>query len=107
MKMVVDTNILLSAMIKDSLTRKIIMNANLELYYPQIAFSEVNKHKNIVMKKAHLDNAEYERLFEIIVEKIILVKLNRIESKIQQATERSNDLDFKAQKVVRVFNTTI
>jgi predicted nucleic acid-binding protein len=129
MKIVIDTNILLSAMIKESLTRNIIMNANMELYYPQIALSEVHKHKNIVIRKAGLDELEYERIFQIITEKLKLVKFSRIRSKVHQATKIigkrdpndvifiatalsiphsviwSNDLDFKEQKDIEVFNT--
>jgi predicted nucleic acid-binding protein len=54
MKLVIDTNILLSALIKDSTTRKIIIQSEWQLYYPEISFHEVHKYKQLVLEKSGL-----------------------------------------------------
>ncbi len=46
---VIDTNILISALIRDSTTRKIIVKSGWEFYYPEISFHEVRKYKGLVL----------------------------------------------------------
>lgn len=43
---VIDTNIILSAFIKNSTTRKIIVESGWDFYYPEMSFHEIRKYKN-------------------------------------------------------------
>ena len=43
MKFVIDTNILFSAIIRKSITRKVILSDVFELYVPEYLFEEINK----------------------------------------------------------------
>jgi len=64
MKIVIDTNVLLSAMIKDSTTRRIIVNSGFDCYYPEISFHEVRKYKGLVIRKTKLTEEEYDKLYK-------------------------------------------
>ena len=44
MKLIIDTNILISRLLKDSTIRKILLNESLSFYLPEIVLSEVNKY---------------------------------------------------------------
>jgi len=44
LKLIVDTNILLGALIKNSTTRSILLNPNHAFYLPEFAKEEVAKH---------------------------------------------------------------
>ena len=50
MKIIIDTNVLLSALIKNSSTRTIIMESGWTFYYPEMSFHEVRKYKDLVIK---------------------------------------------------------
>ena len=48
--LVIDTNILISAMLKDSTTREIIVKGDLEILYPAFLLDEVMKYKDYIIK---------------------------------------------------------
>ena len=51
MKIVIDTNIILSALIKNSTTRTLVFSNSFDLYYPKMSFYEIQKHKETAIKK--------------------------------------------------------
>ena len=71
MKLIIDSNILLSALIKDSTTRKIIVTSNWNFFYPEMSFHEIKKYKDLVIKKAGLTEKEYYLLISNIMEFVI------------------------------------
>lgn len=64
MKLVVDTNVLISALIRNSASRKIIFTSDFELHVPEHAFSEIEKYRGVIISKSALDEANYELFFE-------------------------------------------
>ncbi|MFT4309874.1 MAG: PIN domain-containing protein [Candidatus Woesearchaeota archaeon] len=46
MRLVIDSNILFSALLRNSTTRRLIFRDELILFYPKIAFKEICKHKS-------------------------------------------------------------
>jgi predicted nucleic acid-binding protein len=43
MNLVIDANILFAALIKDNLTRQLLVSENIRLYAPEFIFNEVQK----------------------------------------------------------------
>jgi len=41
MKIIIDTNVLISSLLKDSITRELILNDSFDFYLPEIVMSEV------------------------------------------------------------------
>lgn len=78
MRFVIDTNILLSALIKDSMTRKIIIESGLDFYYPEMSFHEVQKYKELVIKKSKMSENEYDKLLELVLSNISIVPNEKI-----------------------------
>lgn len=66
MKVVVDTNILISALIKDSTARKLIVESNWKFYYPETSFHEIRKHKSLVLKKSGIDEEGYAKILNVL-----------------------------------------
>lgn len=93
MKLVIDSNILISALIKDSITRKIIFESKFELYYPAISLHEIKKHRDFIINKSELESDDFDKLFHTILDKINLIPYSRIKSKIKQAKEIFEDID--------------
>lgn len=54
MKLVIDTNILFSALVRNSITRKMILSDVFEIYVPEYLFNEIDKHKEEILKKAEM-----------------------------------------------------
>ena len=73
MRFIIDTNILLSALIKDSTTRKVIVKSGWDFYYPEMSFHEVRKYKELVLKKSGMSEKDYNKLLECILEHVNIV----------------------------------
>lgn len=73
MKLIIDTNILISALIKDSLTRNLIINKQLDLIVPAYSFGEINKYKNDICKRSGILEKEFYRLINILLRNINVV----------------------------------
>ena len=93
MKIVIDTNILISALIKDSATRKIIFYAPIEFYYPEISLEELEEKKDIIIEKTGLNEKEYNDLLNEILKFVKLIQYTNIESKIKEADEIFGKID--------------
>ena len=52
MKLVIDTNIIISALIREGLTRKMILFPGIKLFTPEITLKEISKHKDIIITKS-------------------------------------------------------
>lgn len=93
MNIIIDTNVLLSALIKNSSTRRILLESDWIFYYPEISFHEVRKYKNLVMKKSGLNNLEYSKLISMLLDKIILVPKEQMHLKLPEAKEIMKNSD--------------
>lgn len=62
MNIVVDTNIFISALIKDSLTRKLVVESEHNLLFPEFELDEIKKHKSYIIEKSGLSSKELDIL---------------------------------------------
>jgi len=101
MKIILDTNIFLSALIKDSTGRKILVTSGWEFYYPEISLHEVRKHQGLVMEKSGMEKHVYEKLINSLLAYTSLVpdepiRKNVDEAKKIMAQSDENDVVFVA-----------
>jgi predicted nucleic acid-binding protein len=67
MRMVIDANILFSFFKRSSYTRDLIItHPEIELFVPSFVFMELERYKDVIIKKARID----ERIFDITMEEI-------------------------------------
>lgn len=85
MIIVIDTNILISALIRDSFTRNIIMYSGLNFYYPEISLHELRKHKQLIIKKSDLTEEAYEDILAKIFEYVLLIPTEETTEKLEEA----------------------
>ena len=64
MKLVLDTNILVAALIKDSVTREILVHPDIEFLLPEFALEELETHKAEILIKSKLSEHQFALLFE-------------------------------------------
>lgn len=62
MKLVIDSNIFIAALIREGLIRNIIVNFPGDLIIPDVAFYEVEKHKDELIEKSDLSIADFDEL---------------------------------------------
>jgi len=128
MNIVIDTNRFISAIIKSGLSRKIILDYELNLLFPEFELEETYNHKEEIIKKGKFD----EKGFNIILLRLlkyvriipteVVAKFNEIaneiigkidpDDKLFIATALafncpiwSDDKHFKKQDRVKVFTT--
>jgi len=73
MKIVIDSNILFSALIKDSKTREIILRYEDFFLFPSFVYIEMEKHKKTLLKKSKMNEKEFYELFQLILRKVLIV----------------------------------
>jgi predicted nucleic acid-binding protein len=125
LKLVIDTNSLFSYFWTTSIIRKIINSKKLDLITPKYAISELNKYKEIIIKKTKSNIEEYNLNIKKLENKITIIKEKEYISyfkKIKKIIDPkdidffaisikegiplwSNDKLLKNQNQVKVFNT--
>lgn len=93
MRIVIDSNVLFSALIRDSTTRKLILEYEGQFLFPSIIFEEMEKHKEELMKKSGQDKHEFEQLLELILNKVIVVPIEMIISHKELAKKIVEKID--------------
>lgn len=85
MIIIIDTNILISALIRDSVTREIIMYSGLNFYYPEISLHELRKHRKLILRKSGLSEEEYEHILAKPLEYTLLIPTEEIRKNLEEA----------------------
>lgn len=78
MNIVIDTNKFISALIKDGVTRKIIVNTFDILLFPEYEFEEIFRYKNEILEKSALSNLEFFLLLGHLLSKVTIVSTNEV-----------------------------
>src|SRR3989344_8057007 len=95
MKFVMDTNILISALIKDSFSRKIILESNFKFLSPDFSLQEIEKYKEEILEKSGITNNDFYTLLYSILDKIEIVKKDEYNYKIKEAEDIIGKIDIK------------
>ncbi|MGE0793026.1 MAG: PIN domain-containing protein [Candidatus Woesearchaeota archaeon] len=127
MRLIIDTNEIISALIKNSISRKIILNNNFNFYSPDFVKFEIYKHKNLILKKSNLTELEFNEVISILFDNITVIDisvyfnyLNKAKLEINDENDLpflalalsgnydgiwTNDKDFDGVKSIRVYST--
>lgn len=95
MKVVLDTNVLISALIRNSTTRRLIIETDAELVYPEAGIKEIKKHRGLIIRKSGLGEKEFNSVFNLLLEYIELVPDNLLESTLKEAGDIMLKIDEK------------
>jgi len=79
MTIVVDTNRIIAALLKDSTTRAILFDDNFEFLTPDYTITEINEHKEQLKSYAALSDEEFDLLLALIFEHVALVPQSEYE----------------------------
>lgn len=128
MRLVVDTNRIIAALVKDGISRHIILHFEGELISVGFSKEELSEHKKEILEKAKIEETEFEMIMDKLFSKLTILDDKVVTSAIKEAREImekidpadvpfiaaaiatesalwSNDKHFKKQDRIRILNT--
>ncbi len=130
MELVVDANVLLASLLKEALTRELLLDSRLRLFAPEHLISETLRHLKkdaFLRKRIHLSASELEELFYVLTQEIETMPKKSYASFMKEALTLaphpedapylalalllgvpiwSNDKGFQNQQRVKVYTTS-
>ncbi|MBS3176316.1 hypothetical protein J4457_03705 [Candidatus Woesearchaeota archaeon] len=91
MELVIDANILFSALIKKSVTAELIFNENLKLYAPDFFIEEFIKYQELIIKKTHRTEGEFIQILHCLQEVITSIPEEEFSEHLEEAEKISPD----------------
>ena len=95
MKLIIDTNILISSLLKDSTTRELLLNESFDFYLPEIVLSEVNKYLPYIVQKSDLNEKEIKKILNTLLNNLILVPIKEYEKFMEEGMKIIGEIDEK------------
>ena len=99
MKLVIDTNIIIAAMIKNSLSRRIISTPQFQFITSDHTLQELSRYEKTIRKKARLTHQEFDLVVSLLFDHITIVPKEEYNMFLAIATtliEDINDVPFIA-----------
>ena len=130
MILILNTSILISSLIKDSVTRQILLLPSMKFYLPEYALEEIEAHKMKISRLSRLSTDEIDILLNLLLENISIIPSQTIQPFLSEAevmigridpndipflalalaTENdgiwSNDRHFEAIKQIKIWKTS-
>jgi predicted nucleic acid-binding protein len=126
MRLVIDANILFSALMKNSLTAELIFKEDIHLSTPEFIITEFFKYEDLILKKTHRTKEEYIQIMHMLKSIITIVPKEEYSKFIEESEKFSpdpkdvlylalalklkcavwsNDKKLKAQDKVKIYST--
>lgn len=126
MDLVIDANVLFSALIKNSFAYNLLFSGSFHLFTPEYIFTELEKYKEEILRKTERTGEEFFRLLENLKRRIVIVPLEELIPYVDEADKLtpdpgdmayfalalklncaiwSNDKKLRDQNKVKVYNT--
>lgn len=93
MELVVDTNVVFSALIAGGKTREIIITEDLELDIPEFFFNELSNNLDEVEEKTGLERHELEVLLNLLFEQMHVIPREEFEDQLDEARDLIANVD--------------
>ena len=93
MNIVIDANILIAALLKDSKMRELIVNSLHKLLVPEVHFQEIEEHKAELLEKSGLNEEEFDILLMKLSNYFTIVKSDSVLSFIEEAQNLIGKID--------------
>ncbi|MBI5393507.1 hypothetical protein HZA96_06585 [Candidatus Woesearchaeota archaeon] len=93
MRLIIDSNIIIAALLRDSTIRHLILYSDLELITGEFLEVEISKYKEYIQQKANINETEFFIIFEKIKDKLILIKDELVTKRIDEAITIMKSID--------------
>jgi len=129
MKLVVDANVIISALIADSKTRELIVTLEPDLFTPEFVHDEIGNYEELIVEKSGMTPGRVAQFVDLLFQYIEVVPASKFHPYIEEADAAigetdpddvlyvacalasdadiwSDDTDFDEQDVVETHSTT-
>ncbi len=93
MKLVIDANVVISALIADSKTRELIVTLEPDLLTPAFVHDEVENYEGLIVEKSGMEPDRVAQFIELLFQYIEVVPANDIYPAIETAQAAIGDTD--------------
>ncbi len=93
MRLIINSNPLISALIKDSISRKLIFHPQIELFTPDFSWEELEEHEEEIREKGNLSVGAFQALIYLLIEKIMIISREKYDPKMEEALQLISDRD--------------
>ena len=93
MRIVVDTNRIIAALLKSGTTRQILFDESFYFLTPDFTLMEIKEHHDELRAKTRLNSTEFELLLTLLFERITIVPFSEYEHFLEQSALLLSDLD--------------
>ena len=93
MKLVIDTSSIISALIKNGISRRIIFSPAIQFITPDHTLREITKYKEMICKKAKITYNEFDILFNLVFEHLTIIPKEEYEDFFDSAKTLIDDID--------------
>ena len=99
MRLVIDTSSIISALIKNGISRRIIVSPLIQFITPDHSLKEISKYKELICKKAKINYNEFDIILNLLFEKITIIPKEEYEEffdTVKTLIDDINDIPFIA-----------
>lgn len=93
LKLVVNTNRLIAALIRESTSRQILYHMDADFIGVQASMKEIEKYKGEILEKAKINEEEFQRILERICSRIIFLNEELVKLHVPEANEIMGQID--------------
>ena len=103
MKIVIDSNRVIAALLKDSTTRSILYDKKFDFVAPSYIFSEIKKYKEDIAKRIGMSDNDFGTLLKLVFDNITIIpeaKYSKIIKELNKEISDFKDLSYLAVAVL-------
>lgn len=93
MKIVIDTNVLISGLLNDGVVRRLLRSENIKYLIPEHSLVEVENHLEELSERSGLEYEEIETIFNILMENIEIITEEIVKSRIEESINIMKEID--------------
>ena len=93
MRLVIDTSSIISALIKNGISRRIIVSPAIQFSTPDHSLKEILKYKELICKKAKINSNEFNIIINLLFERITIIPKEEYKEFIKPAKTLIDDMD--------------
>jgi|SRR3989344_3297608 len=93
MKILIDTNRIVAALIKEGTTRRILLDDFFEFVTPDYTLEELKEHRDELKRKIKLTNEEFDLLLALLFGRITIIKKSEFKTFLDKCKNEISDPD--------------
>lgn len=93
MILIIDSNVVFAALLKDSATRGLLIDSPFTFYAPETMLKEIRKYEGEICRRAGFKKTEFEILFSLITDNIEIVEKQKYEKYLKDADKLIGAVD--------------